>query len=773
MDQNEISRTRNGNGNGGALGDVAQPGPHRRQAADLLPQQNLLLILWRGRWIVLLCSVLSVGAALYYLSRQTSIFSSTSRILVENDSPRIMNNEARGPAVSGNYLRTQCELLRSAKILSPVAERPELRSMRTFAGASNPLGVLKAGMTAEVGRNDDLITVSFESPYPADAAAVVTAVVDSYKQYHLSKKRSSTDVVLNILTTAKPKADADLKELQQKMQAFKQSHPNLSYTGEKGNMVLDELSKLRDALATVRLQGLEARGELEAAKAMAFDPARMEQWLRLQQGGPGGALQTELERLEVELAPLRGNALPGHSSVKAMETRIEELRKKIAEQAQENFAAYLAALEQRVTTAARKEAELDKSFGEQQKQAVALNSDSTVYSVMESEAKRLERFCEQLGNRIEEVKITESAEPITITLLEQARPGLVPIRPKRSTVLFQALMLGLVVGSGLAYLRDFMDQRLASADEIQGRLGLNILGVLPHMSGRETASVRGMKVQLDPMSDVAEAYRTVRTAIYFGAPEGKTKTILVTSPSPGDGKSTTASNVAIAMAQAGRRVLLIDCDFRKPMQHRVFGLEDGAGLSNLLALRVRINDAVKSTSTPGLYLLPCGPIPANPSELLSSENFALLLSKLQDKFHHIVIDSPPVMPVADARILGAFCDMTVLVLRAGKSTRRMSVQACDSLLSVGSRILGVVVNDVPRGRGRYGYTSYGYSGYGYGNRYGKPSYALESRPKGPDDNGAAHHPGTDEVRPAEFAESVDVIRPREPAQAARRDGVDD
>jgi capsular exopolysaccharide synthesis family protein len=305
-------------------------------------------------------------------------------------------------------------------------------------------------------------------------------------------------------------------------------------------------------------------------------------------------------------------------------------------------------------------------------------------------------------------------------------------------VLFEALMMGLVVGAVLAYLRDLADQRLASADEIQARLGLNILGVLPHMSGRETVSVRGMKVQLDPMSDIAEAYRTVRTAIYFGAPEGKAKTILITSPSPGDGKSTSASNLAIAMAQAGQRVLLIDCDFRKPVQHRVFGVEDGSGLSNLLGLRVRINDAVKATSTPGLFLLPSGPTPANPSELLSSENFGLLLSKLQDKFHHIVIDSPPVMPVADARILGAFCDMTVLVLRAGKSTRRMSVQACDSLLSVGSRILGIVVNDVPRGRGRYGYSSYGYSGYGYGYGQGSTSPALESRANSSGANGGAN-----------------------------------
>ena len=234
------------------------------------------------------------------------------------------------------------------------------------------------------------------------------------------------------------------------------------------------------------------------------------------------------------------------------------------------------------------------------------------------------------------------------------------------------------------------------------------------------------------MSDVAEAYRTVRTAIYFGAPGDDTQTILVTSPSPGDGKTTSASNLAIAMAQAGERVLLMDCDFRKPMQHRVFGADNAAGLSTVLSLRDPFAKAVRKTDTPGLYLLPSGPVPANPSELLNGEPFNQLLTKLRTKFHRIVIDSPPVMPVADARILGASSDLTVLVLRAGKSTRRMSVQACDSLASVGSRILGVVVNDVARRR-RSGYSNYGYSGYGCG---GKSTHDMEGPSKAPAEQAA-------------------------------------
>jgi succinoglycan biosynthesis transport protein ExoP len=293
-------------------------------------------------------------------------------------------------------------------------------------------------------------------------------------------------------------------------------------------------------------------------------------------------------------------------------------------------------------------------------------------------------------------------------------------------------VLGLMLGGGLAYLRDWLDHRLNSVDEIREMLGLTLLGVLPNMPGREVASVRGQKVQLDPMSEVAEAYRTIRTAIYFGAPDGKAKTMLITSPAPGDGKTTTASNLAIAMAQAGQKVLLLDADFRKPNLHKIFALDGPAGITEVIAEKATLADTIKPSGIPGLSVLPCGPLPKNPSEILNSRAFSKLVEQLEESFDHIVIDSPPVMPVSDARILGALCDLTVLVLRAQKSTRRVSVQARESLSSVGARILGVVVNDVPKSRGGYGYYNYGYYQYGYrygyGNRKSK-SKAIEERTK--------------------------------------------
>ncbi len=400
-----------------------------------------------------------------------------------------------------------------------------------------------------------------------------------------------------------------------------------------------------------------------------------------------------------------------------LQTEIDELKARIASSSRRSVEGYLAAVQQRYETAKQREDELQKSFNEQQQQALALNTASAKFGMMDSEVQRLEKLCDMLDSRFKEVKVTEDADAMNITVLEYAKPGLLPVKPMRGVVLFESLVAGMLAGIGLSFLRSRMDHRIASAEEAHELLGLDVLGVLPHMSGNETIVVRGQKAQLDPMSEVAEACRTVRTAIYFGASESKAKTIVITSPTPGDGKTTLVSNLAIAMAQAGRRVLVLDCDFRKPQQHKVFAITDGVGINSVLTGEMTLAQAVKPTATRGLYVLPCGPVPENPSEILISRAFAGVLEKLKEKFDHILIDSPPVVPVSDPRILAASADITLLVLRAQKSSRKLSRDALNSLASVGARVLGMTINDVSRGMR---YDGYGY----YYRRNGTPTKGL-------------------------------------------------
>jgi len=247
------------------------------------------------------------------------------------------------------------------------------------------------------------------------------------------------------------------------------------------------------------------------------------------------------------------------------------------------------------------------------------------------------------------------------------------------------------------------------------------------MSKKQSLVARGQKAHLEPKSIVAEACRTIRTAVYFGIPNGEAKTILVTSPDAGDGKTTVVSNLAIAMAQAGQKTLVLDGDFRKPMQHHIFEVDNEKGLSSMLAGAHTEDGAIRSGPIEGLDLLPRGPDVPNPAEILNSSAFVETLKNLSERYDRIIIDSPPVGLVADAQILAAVCDTTLLVLRAEKSTRKHSQQARDTLLSVGGHILGAVVNHVSRKHGRYGYYGYGYYG-GYG-RYSHHGYYGEREKK--------------------------------------------
>lgn len=365
------------------------------------------------------------------------------------------------------------------------------------------------------------------------------------------------------------------------------------------------------------------------------------------------------------------------------------------------------------------EAEYAAQVEAQQKIAYKTSALALDYAQKEAEYQRSVTTIQKLDDNITTaaMQLTQVQSIATVSELEPATDVDLPFTPATGRVLAVAGAVGLLLGIGLGMLRDWADQRLRSAEEVMATLGVPVLGTIPHMSRRLTPSQRGQRVFLDPMSNVAEAFRTVRTAVYFGSRSDRAKTLLITSAEPGDGKSTAAANLAIAMAQAGQRTLILDCDFRKPTQQKIFEVSDEVGVSTVLAGREPLERAIQRTAIEGLDILPGGPIPLNPSEILNSQAFSDMVDELAVKYDHIILDSPPVNVVTDARILGALCDVTVLVLRAEKTTRKHAEFARDGLLSVGARVLGAVVNDVSRGKSRSGF----YSGYGY---YGQASAAV-------------------------------------------------
>jgi capsular exopolysaccharide synthesis family protein len=411
--------------------------------------------------------------------------------------------------------------------------------------------------------------------------------------------------------------------------------------------------------------------------------------------------------------------------MQALQEKIDQIRNQLVDLDSKFAEAQLAVTKQQYLAAKEKESQITSYFEKQRQEAVVFNEQLSQYTILRYDWEQTKKLCDILDDRIKEINVTEDVGALNISILEVARPADKPSEPQKARYMAIALVLGLMLGGGLALLRDWMDQKLHTAEEISNILGVPVLGVVPSMSKRQSVAARGQKVHRDSHSSWAEAYRTIRTAVFFGVPKGEAKTILITSPAAADGKTTLASNLAIAMAQAGQKTLILDADFRKPMQHKIFEINhQDKGLSTVLAGTTTLEEAIQLTEVRGLELLMCGLEVPNPSEILNSESFAQLLELLSNRYDRVIVDAPPVMPVTDAQILAAICNITLLVLRAEKSTRKTSQQARDGLMSVGAHILGAVVNDVSK-KSRYSY----YSGYGY---YGSYGYGRRKKTKADD-----------------------------------------
>ncbi len=607
-----------------------------------LPAQvNLLTILWRRQNTVAIVLVSCLIIALIYLLKATPIYSSTSRICVEQNAPKVLTADADMIASqkSDSFLYTQAQIVSCMPVLTAAMDTPGVSEASVFAGVDNKMAYLRKQLAVDVGKKDDIISVTFNSPNPQEAALVVNSVVENYVDYESKQNKSTAGEILKVLTAEKDKHEAVLEQQEQALLDFKQANGDVFFQTEKGNIVMEDMETASNQLVQARLDEAAARSRYQIADDTY---AARTQWI-------------------------------------AAQAKVREFQ---------------------------------EIYKDQVVKALALNSRMAQHQKLEDDIQRTTKIVDLLDSRIKELNVNEDAGPLNISILEVARPEPKPAFPRKTLTMAMALLVGLILGTGGALLHEALDQRLRSAEEITELLGLPVLGIIPSIRTDDIV-VGETLLTSAPNSDVSEAYRSFRTALQFGLPDRSAKMILISSPTPGDGKSTTASNLAVALAQADRRTLLIDADLRKPTQHKNFKLLGVKGIADVLVSGYPIDQAIHRTQVEGLDLLPCGTIPTNPSEIINSHAFHSLLMQMEGRYDQIIVDSPPVLPVADARILAALCDISIVVLRAEKSTRRGSRHCCELLANVRANVIGFVMNDVSRSRSNeYAYYSGYYSYYG-------------------------------------------------------------
>jgi len=364
-----------------------------------------------------------------------------------------------------------------------------------------------------------------------------------------------------------------------------------------------------------------------------------------------------------------------------------------------------------------KENFLKAALAKQKKDSLELNQKAIEYGVLRREAESARYMYELLIKRFKETSLTEDMKTGNIRIIDRAEVPKDPVKPKKKLNVFLAIILGLFTGIGLAFFFEYLDNTIKIPEDVKQHLKIPYLGLTPLFSTENKWNLRDdtspeLVTFNYPRSTASESYRGIRTNILFSSAESAPQVILITSAGPQEGKTITTVNLAVTMAQADSKVIILDCDMRRPQIHKLFGIAKDHGVSNLLVGTSDAGGAIIHTRIPNLDVIPCGSIPPNPSELLGSTRMATLLDALRKDYAHILIDSPPSTAVTDAVVLSKSVDGVILVISAGHTAREIVKNGVAQFGAVGAHILGAVLNGVDMGRDGYHYYQYYYYYYG-------------------------------------------------------------
>ncbi|MCC6241174.1 MAG: polysaccharide biosynthesis tyrosine autokinase [Phycisphaerales bacterium] len=561
-------------------------------------------------------------------------------------------------------------------------------------------------LTISTGKNSDVLTISYQSHYPDEAALLVNSLVEAYIAEGSNQSRNSSTQLITTLRGEKQQLQQDLDQSLRGMLKFKRDNKVLSFRDDKGNIGLERTATLSASLTEAEIATIGLQAQKTGIEKALENPRDMRDWVEAQQFKGRDFGDQEYDDLrkqlsEAVLAHASAITIQGekHRSIQILEARIAAIRQRLDEKEQSIARAHLVQLQSELTAAQQKEDQLRQTLVQQRDRTLDMGDDSIAYENLEAAAAQTRQQIQVIDARIGELSANRAnLQPLNVQILQSARVETNPVRPQKALVLLISLMMGCLGGLGLVVAREWQDVRLRQPEEIPVMLGTPVVSVVPRINPRLSPIARGQIAHMDARSPVAEAYRSIRTSLRLG-PAAQARTILVTSPSSGDGKSTSASNLAIAFAQTDERTLLIDCDLREPVQHMIFETSSEQGVSTLMAGECSIEEAICPTRVPNLSLLPCGPIPQSPAELLASDRFNQLMEALCARYDRIIIDSPPLTCVTDGRILAASADATLLVLRLNLSVRKRGIEAMDMLDKISANVVGAIANDATPSRG--------------------------------------------------------------------------
>jgi succinoglycan biosynthesis transport protein ExoP len=732
-----------------------------REAEETPHLRELLRIIQKRKWVVIIIVLLTTLIVAAEAYRAKSLYQATTIIQLKKDNATLVKmGDVVVQADDSDAIKTSLLVLRSRALLEDVAfnlhldqnpkflgdgksseEQSQDKEQVTVIDVASMIGpkptlttteiehlepyvdAMQRGLTVEQVGDTTALSIAFTHTDPTIAAFVADGIAQTFI------KRSFESDIERYSTTSEW-LDRTTRELQAKVQqaeaalvSYMREHNMYATPDARSTLSTDKLSRLHEQATRAEVDRILKQSLYEEVKA-----GRVAQLPEAFSDPKTAELQKQLNQLELTAAQLDVTHGPKHPEVIKIRQQMATIRQQIANSR--------SVLEEKLRAdyerAVRDEASLKAALEQAKAEAAQQNQAAIQYGILKQNVDTYSELYKDFLQKTGQIQIKEHEQHNGVRIIEPARIPKFPVGPRRLRMVVLAFILSLAAGIGLVFFLEYFDNTIKTVEDVNRYAQLPALGVIPTIgksgakklsikgrdaSGKELVSTQGFEpaqlMAIDGRSTAAEAYRILRTSVLLSSVGGPPKTILVTSGQPGEGKTTTVINTAISFAQLGTSVLIIDGDLRKPSTHKMLGVDAERGLSTYLSSNVEVDDLILKLPISNLSLLPCGPVPPNPAEMISSSRMRDLLAMLAERYDHILIDSPPLAHVTDPVILSTLADGVILVVHGGKSTRDMVRRARQDLLNAGAKIYGVVLNNIdPR---RQGYDYYYHYRYYYGH----------------------------------------------------------